>query len=98
MVRYYYMPFCPITSQTSGEEYVMVDPDSASGSSLACKRLKHHDETWSIILGPMFSRKSNGKGDSDISAFDAQEQAVDKEFQKYLAEDLISIDDNPLKW
>ena len=57
MVRYYYMPFCPITSPTSGEEYVMVDPDSASGSSLACKRLKHHDETWSIILGPMFSRK-----------------------------------------
>ena len=46
----------------------------------------------------MFSRESKGKGDSDISASDAQEQAVDKEFQKYLAEDLISIDDNPLKW
>ena len=46
----------------------------------------------------MFSRESKGKADSDISASDAQEQAVDKEFQKYLAENLISIDDNPLKW
>ena len=29
---------------------------------------------------------------------DALQQEVDKEFQKYLAEDLIAIDDNPLKW
>ena len=49
----------------------------------------------------MFSEESKGKVDINVTATDAQdsqEQAVDKEFQKYLAEDLISIDDNPLKW
>ena len=46
----------------------------------------------------MFSKENKGEDGNDISASDAQEQAVDKEFQKYLAEDLISIDDNPLKW
>ena len=47
-------------------------------------------------MGPMFSKESRGKGNSDISATDtqdSQEQAVDKEFQKYFAEDLISIND-----
>ena len=71
---------------------------STSGSGPASKKRKYHDETWSVILGPMFSKESKGKDDNDISASDTQEQAVDKEFQKYLAEDLISIDDNPLKW
>ena len=46
----------------------------------------------------MFSRESKGEGDSDISKIDAGEQTVDKEFQKYLAEGLISINDNTLKW
>ena len=44
----------------------------------------------------MFSKEGKGKGDSDISATDAQdsqEQVLDKEFQKYLAKDLVSIDD-----
>ena len=70
---------------------------TASGSGPACKKHKHHDETWSIILGPMFSKESKGKDDSDISETDAQGRQVDKEFQKYLAEDLISINDNSMK-
>ena len=88
-------------SNTEASDKQVAGTDSASGSGSSCKKHKHHDETWSIILGPMFSEESKGKRDSNTSAIDAQdsqEQAVDKEFQKYLAEDLISIDDNPLKW
>ena len=88
-------------SNTKASDKQAARTESASELGPACKKHKQHDENWSIILGLMFSKESKGKCDSDISATDvqdSQEQAVDKEFQKYLAEDLISIDDNPLKW
>ena len=50
---------------------------TASGSGLACKKHKHHDETWSVILGPMFSKESKRKDHSDISGTDAQDNQVD---------------------
>ena len=71
---------------------------SASGSGPARKKHKH-EETWSVILGPMFNKEAtNEDGNVTSLIVDALKQEVDKEFQKYLAEDLIAIDDNPLKW
>ena len=49
------------------------------------KKRKHHDETWSVILGPMFSKETRGEDGNDTVAIDTQEQAVEKELQKYLA-------------
>ena len=73
------------------------DKESLQSGSIAtgppCKKSKHPDKTWSVILGPMFK-----KGNEDTSGTSNDDQEVDKEFQKYLAEDLILIDDNPLKW
>ena len=71
---------------------------SASGSGPARKKHKH-EETWSVILGPMFDKEAISE-DGNVTPLivDALQQEVDKEFQKYLAEDLITIDDNPLKW
>ena len=71
--------------------------DSASGPGLACKMHKLHYETWSTILGTLFSKGSKGEGDSDISTTDAQDQAVHKEFQKYVAEFSL-IDVTSKRW
>ncbi|XP_065911269.1 E3 SUMO-protein ligase ZBED1-like [Dysidea avara] len=65
---------------------------SGSGTGPPRKKRKHPNETWSVILGPMFKKESE-----DTCGTSTDDQ-VDKEFQKYLAEDLILIDDNPLKW
>ena len=77
---------------------------SASGSGPARKKHKHED-TWSVILGLMFNKEAKSQ-DGNVASLivDALKEEVDKEFQKYLAEekylaeDLIAIDDNPLKW
>ena len=47
----------------------------------------------------MFNKEAKSQ-DGNVASLiaDALQQEVDKEFQKYLAEDLIAIDDNPLKW
>ena len=66
---------------------------SGSGTGPPRKKSKHPDEAWSVILGPMFK-----KGSEDACGTSTDDQEVDKEFQKYLAEDLILIDNNPLKW
>ncbi|XP_065918736.1 E3 SUMO-protein ligase ZBED1-like [Dysidea avara] len=65
---------------------------SGSGTGPPRKKSKHPNETWSVILGPMFKKENE-----DTCGTSTDDQ-VDKEFQKYLAEDLILIDDNPLKW
>ena len=56
------------------------------------KKSKHPDETWSVILGPMFNSGDTSEHTS------THEQEVEKEVQKYLAEDLIPINANPLNW
>ena len=71
---------------------------SASGSGPARKKHKH-EETWSVILEPMFNKEATSEdGNVTPLVVDALQQEVDKEFQKYLAEDLIATDDNLLKW
>ena len=47
----------------------------------------------------MFNKEATSE-DRNVTSLivDALQQKVDKEFQKYLAEALITIDDNPLKW
>ena len=39
----------------------------------------------------MFNKEAKGEGGNDTSAVDTQEQEVEREFQKYLAEDFIGI-------
>ena len=46
----------------------------------------------------MFNKEAKGEDGNDIYLIDAQEQEVEKKVQKYLAEDLVAIDDSPLKW
>ena len=56
---------------------------SASGSGPPRKKHKH-EETWSVILGPMFNKEATSE-DGNVTSLvvDALQQEVDKEFQKY---------------
>ena len=55
------------------------DKEDSSGTGPPCRKSKHPDETWSVILGPMFK-----KGSEDTCSTSTDDQEVDKEFQKYL--------------
>ena len=84
--------------KSNGQAVGIGTDSSATGSGPARKKHKH-EETWSVILGPMFNKEATSE-DGNVTSLivDALQQEVDKKFQKYLAEDLIAIDDNPLKW
>ena len=86
------------SSDKSSDRAVGTSTDSSVSESGPARKKHKHEETWSVILGPMFNKEAKGEDGNDTSLIDAQEQEVEKEFQKYLAEDLIAIDDSPLKW
>ena len=86
------------SSDKSSDQAVVTGTDSSASKSDPAHKKHKHEETRSVILGPMFNKEAKGEDGNDASLIDAQEQEVKKEFQKYLAEDLIAIDDSPLKW
>lgn len=65
------------------------------GTVPACKKTKH-DESWSIILGPMFNKVMMIVIIQKL--YCKSRRSCQKKLQKYLAEDLLNIDENPLKW
>ena len=83
----------------NSDQAVETGTDSSAGGSGPARKKHKHEDTWNVILGPMFNKEAKSQ-DGNVASLivDALQQEVDKEFQKYLAEDLIAIDDNPLKW
>ena len=85
------------SSDKSSDQAVGTGTDSSASESGPARKKHKHEETWSVILGPMFNKEADSEDGNDTSLIDVQEQEVEKEFQKYLAEDLIAIDSSPLK-